>query len=315
MPKQRNSRTDYLTDLVARGLLRAVMLLPYGARVRTMGWLAAHVLAPAAGWRKRIRANLSHVLPDLPRDEVRRLTRAVPDNVGRTLIEVYSGPELAARARVTPLSGPGLPALDAALAAGRPVLVVTAHTGNFAALRPALETRGLKIAALYRPMEIAQFNRHYRDALAGMGEPLFPTTRKGLAGFLKHLRSGGAGFVLTDIHAAGGARLDFFGKPAPSPLSAAKWALQYDALMLPVFSRRLPDGLSFEMRVDAPIAPATPEEMTAEVNRRLEAFVRQDLAQWFWIHRRWKPERHARPDSAAGPATAPAARRAGRDDV
>ena len=50
-------------------------------------------------------------------------TRAVPDNVGRTLIEIYSGPEFIARAVSHPLTGPGVAALEQAHRDGRPVIV------------------------------------------------------------------------------------------------------------------------------------------------------------------------------------------------
>ena len=34
--------------------------------------------------------------------------------------------------------------------------------------------------------------------------------------------------------------------------------------------------------------------LTQEVNDRLERMVRANMVQWFWIHRRWKPERERR---------------------
>ena len=299
MPKRRSTSADYWTDLLSRVLIGGMKTLPYRYRVPAMGRFVSRVLAPAAGWDRRVRANLAHALPDLPEAEIRRLVRAVPDNVGRTLVEVYSGGELKRRLAGLRPTGPGLAALEQARAAGRPILFVTAHTGNFAALRPVLEAAGYPVAALYRPMDIAAFNEHYRAALAEMGEPLLPTDRKGLAAFVRNLSRGGNGFLLTDVYNIGGAPVTFFGQTAPSPVSAAKWALRYDALLVPAYSRRLPSGLDFEMIVDAPIPPGDPVEMTQQINDRLEAFVRDNLEQWFWIHRRWKPERDRGPEGAA----------------
>ena len=70
--------------------------------------------------------------------------------------------------------------------------------------------------------------------------------------------------------------------------SAAELALKYDALPVPTYATRRPDGLSFEILVDAPIPRGTAEEMTQALNDHLEAHVRQHVAQWFWIHKRWK---------------------------
>ena len=68
---------DYTVNIVIRAAIGTAMLMPYETRVRGMGWLTAHVLAPIGGFRKRIRMNLAHVLPDLPKAEVDRMARAV----------------------------------------------------------------------------------------------------------------------------------------------------------------------------------------------------------------------------------------------
>ncbi|GAB1363607.1 hypothetical protein MASR1M32_28430 [Rhodobacter sp.] len=86
------SLRHWLQDRFLRGLIWVLMCLPYRWRVPLCGWTVSHLVAPAAGYRKRIRDNLAHVLPDLPADEVARIVRKVPDNVGRTIIEIYSGP-------------------------------------------------------------------------------------------------------------------------------------------------------------------------------------------------------------------------------
>jgi KDO2-lipid IV(A) lauroyltransferase len=65
-------------------------------------------------------------------------------------------------------------------------------------------------------------------------------------------------------------------------------ALKYDALVVPVYGRRLPDGLNFELIFERPIAHTTPPEMTQALNDSLEAQVRADMKQWLWIHRRWR---------------------------
>lgn len=284
----RGTAAQYLQNRVLRGLIGAARLLPYRVRVPAMGWLASRVIAPLAGWRRRIRANLAHVRPDLPEAEVARLTRAVPDNVGRTLIELYSGAEFVARARAAPVTGPGLPALDAARAAGRPVILVTGHFGNYDAARAALIARGHNMGALYRRMSNPWFNEHYVRTITAIGEPMFEQGRKGMSQMVRHVRGGGVLGILTDLNAYGGARLDYFGKPALTSLVTAELALKYDAALIPVYSIRQPDGLSFEIRLLDEIPHSDPETMTQAVNDGLEALVREHMEQWFWIHRRWK---------------------------
>jgi KDO2-lipid IV(A) lauroyltransferase len=278
----------WLQDRFLRGLIGALMRLPYRWRVPLCGWAVARIVAPVAGYRGRIRDNLAHVMPDLPRAEVERIVRAVPDNVGRTVIEIYSGAEFIAHAVSHPLTGEGVQALEEAHRAGRPVILVTGHFGNYDASRAALIAQGYRVGALYMPMNNPYFNAHYEEAIGRIGRPLFPRGKKGLGEMVRHLRSGGMLGMLIDQNMGHGARLSFFGKTALTALSAADLALKYDALLVPTYGIRGVDGLSFTILVEAPIPHSTPEAMTQALNDSLEALARRHMDQWFWIHRRWK---------------------------
>ncbi len=286
-PTPFNTR-HWLQDRALRGLIWLLLRLPYRWRVPLCGWVMSRVIAPLAGYRGRIRDNLRMVLPDLREAEVSRILRAVPDNVGRTVIEIYSGPEFVAHALNNPPTGAGVQALEAAHQARRPVILVTGHFGNYDASRAALIARGYRVGALYMPMGNPYFNEHYVRAISGIGTPLFPRGRAGLASMVRHLRSGGMLGMLVDQHMRHGEELTFFGRQALTALSAAELALKYDALLVPTYAVRNPDGLSFDIIVEAPIPQGSPEAMTQALNDSLEALVRQHLDQWFWIHRRWK---------------------------
>lgn len=281
-----------------RWLIAGLLALPYGWRVPLCGWVMSRIIAPFAGYDDRVRENLALVLPDLPESEVRRLMRVVPNNVGRTLIEIYSGKEFVSRATAHPIRGAGLAALDEAHAAGRPVILVTGHFGNYDASRAALIARGFRVGALYMTMSDPAFNAHYVRAISGIGTPVFPRGPEGLKGMVKFLRGGGMLGMLVDQHMAHGLPLPFFGRPARTALSAADLALKYNALLVPTYGIRQPDGLSFEVVVEPPIPHGTPEAMTQALNDSLEALVRQHLDQWFWIHRRWKM--HPEPGTGTG---------------
>lgn len=279
---------DRLENALILGLIRGLLLLPYGWRVPLCGWVMAHLVAPVAGYRRRIRSNLALILPDLPPAEVERIVRAVPDNVGRTLIEIYSGAAFTARAASLPLTGAGVGILEAAHREGRPVVLVTGHFGNYDASRAALIARGYRVGALYNPMKNRAFNAHYVRAISAIGTPLFARGKRGLAEMVRHLRSGGMLGLLIDQHMRHGAELTFFGHRALTALSAAELALKYDALVIPTYGIRQPDGLSFQIVVEPPIPAGPPEAMTQALNDSLEALVRRHPEQWLWIHRRWK---------------------------
>lgn len=281
----------FLVNLVLRSMIFIARMLPYGPRIRLMGWLTAHVIAPLAGWHQRVRDNLAYVFPDLPKAEVERLARAVPDNAGRALMEIYSGADFIARVKDLTPTGAGVEALARARAEGQPVILVTGHFGNYDAPRAWLGANGYPVGGLYNPMRNFWFNQHYVAAISAIASPVFPRGRAGLGDMIRFLKGGGMLGMVIDQYMRHGPRLDFLGRPAPTALSAAELALKYNALLVPIYGIRQEDGLSFDLRIEAPIPHGDPTEMTKALNDSLSALVREHMDQWFWIHRRWKPER------------------------
>ncbi|RYG91540.1 lauroyl acyltransferase [Loktanella sp. IMCC34160] len=279
---------DWLQAKVVLSLLWFLRLLPYPKRVAVGGWLFQHVLAPVAGHRKRIRDNLALVWSDLPRDRVEGLVRQVPNFVGRTVTELFSPRDFSEVARQAPVTGPGLAVLEECKTAGRPVILVSGHFGNYDVVRAGLGARGFEIGALYRPMDNRYFNDAYLASILQIGAPLFPRGREGMADMVRFLKRGGALAVLIDQHMRQGEPLTFFNKTAMTATSTAKLAIKYDAPIVPFYSIRQPDGLSFELVLEAPVEKGTAEEMTQALNDSLEARVRANPEQWLWSHRRWK---------------------------
>jgi KDO2-lipid IV(A) lauroyltransferase len=289
------SLADWLVDLVVRGLLAIARTLPYDSRVPFMGWVTSRLIAPIAGYRRRAVSHLAMTHPAMSRAERYRIANGVADNFGRTLAEIYSGQEFASRvAASNPLSGAGLSALLSAASEGRPVILAVAHFGNYDAMRSALVAKGIEVGAVYRPMDNPYFNAHYTQAIHKIAEPLFPRTRTGIVEMVRFLRKGGVLALGVDQHYASGESLMFFGLPAMTTLSPATFALKYGCDLIPIHAIRRPNGLDFDVRVDAPIAHSTPVEMMQAVNDNLESVVRDHMDQWFWIHRRWKPHRRQR---------------------
>ena len=303
MSKKSDSRAqkaiDYSVNLVLKAAIGLALLLPYATRVRLMGWLTSRVFSPIGGFRKRVRQNLAHVMPDMPEEQVRTLCRAVPDNAGRTLIEIHSGQEFVARAIKAPIEGPGLARLEAARAEGRPVILVTGHMGNYDAVRANLIHRGYNMGALYRRMSNPYFNDHYVRSISEIGTPMFEQGRKGMVEMVRHIKSGGILGILTDLYYGAGEPLDFLGQIAYTSPITAELALKYNAALIPVYGLREPDGLSFRIVAQDEIPHSDARTMTQAVNDGLSELVRAHPEQWFWIHRRWKTKRpKARPPKA-----------------
>ncbi len=278
----------YLSNALIVGIIGLALALPYTVRVRFIGAVVQHILGPLAGYRKRARDNLSMIWPQMPLADQRRTASRCLNNVGRSFIENYSAREFPARmAKLTP-QGPGFAALEKAAADGRPVILVTGHFGNYEAARAALVARGYAIGGLYRDMKNPYFNAHYVKTMEAFGGPVFAQGRRGTAGFVRHLKNGGQLVLLFDQHVFGAPPLDFLGEPANTALSAAELALRFDALLIPFYGIRQPDGLSFAAVLEEPVPHSDARRMTQALNDSLSARIKANPEQWFWVHRRWR---------------------------
>lgn len=281
---------DYLSNALIVGVIRLALALPYATRVRFVGWLVERVIGPLAGYRKRALDNLSLIWPDLPEARRSEIASRCLNNVGRSFIENYSAKDFPTRMAQNTPQGPGAAALEAAVKADRPVILVSGHFGNYEATRAALVARGYDIGGLYRDMKNPYFNAHYVKTMEAFGGPVFPQGRKGTAGFVRHLKGGGQLVLLFDQHVLFAPVLDFMGEPARTALSAAELALRYDALLIPFYGIRQADGLSFETVLEAPVPHSDPVTMTQALNDSLSDRIRQAPEQWFWVHRRWRAD-------------------------
>ncbi|CUH81519.1 Lipid A biosynthesis lauroyl acyltransferase [Tritonibacter multivorans] len=277
----------YVENLALRTLIGGIGLLPYEWRVPMMGRIM-RLAAPVAGYDKRVRENLALTSPQLSPAEVNRITAEVCDNVGRTLSELYAGAPFRKRAAQAQITGDGFAAFEAARAAGRPVVLVTAHFGNYDAARSKLTQMGHPMGSLYRRMANPYFNAHYVEAIEATGKPMFEQGKRGMVELVRHLKKGGIIAIVADVHTYGGVELPFFGQAAETSLVPAELALKYNAAFIPVYGIRKENGLDFEVRMNAEVPASDAETMTRAVLQDLEEVARDHMGQWFWIHRRWK---------------------------
>ena len=278
---------QWLSGFAIRILIGLLQQLPYRIRLHMCGRMMSSVVAPLSGARRRIRENLRLVMPDLPKSEVERLVGKVPYNMGRSLMEIFSGPEFIERVCGLPLTGPGGAALEKAHREGRGVLLVTGHIGNYDAVRAALLARGYRVGGIYKRMANPYFNHIYVNAITKIGTPLFENDRSGMVSMVRFLRDGGMVGMVLDQRINDAEVLQFMGKPARTALSAAELALRHNAVVLPCYGIATADG-SYEIVIESPIPHNRPEIMTQALNDSLEARVRATPEQWMWTHWRWK---------------------------
>lgn len=278
---------DGLLSAVVLGLVWALRVLPYRFRVAALGFVAARVIGPLAGYRQRVVDNLALVQPDLTKADAQRLFIESADNLGRNVAEIFYWQDFLKLVAASKPHGPGWDEVSKALAANKPIIFISGHFGNLNALRARATLMGHNIVGIFQPLENEKLNARYVDAMRAVA-PMVPRDASGMRAFMKELKEGRPVAILHDQSLPTGADLTFFGKTAKTVLTPAELALRFKALLVPCYAIRQPDGVSFELIVEQPIPHSTPEEMMQLANNSLESRVRDNMGQWLWMHRRWK---------------------------
>lgn len=242
-------------------------------------------LGPWMWFAWRAEDNLKRVMPALDARGRRRVVAQMSGNFARTGVEYAQLPALAARA--ARFSVTGLDHLaEARRAADGRLIVVSAHYGNWEAVRAVAALQGAPLAIIYRAFNNKRIDDKFYSYIVSAGWPAFRKGRIGARQLFAHVRGGGGALILVDQRLGGAPVLDFMGRPAETSLAAAQLARTLKAPLLPAVAARRGDG--FDVRFEPPIASGSPIEMSQAINDRITEWVTTEPGQWFWLHRRWR---------------------------
>lgn len=182
------------------------------------------------------------------------------------------------------------PALDRSR---KNIVAAIGHFGNFELYARIQEVRrDLQGATTYRALKPEGANRLLQSLRGKNGCRFFERRTEG-QGLRQLLDQGGVIVgLLVDQHSRGLVS-PFLGHQCHTNLAAAVFALRYDCTLFPIICHRVGLG-KWRLEVGEQIATReadalrTSEAIMGDVNWALEAAVRQDPANWFWVHRRWK---------------------------
>ena len=232
--------------------------------------------------------------------EARALIRQVYKNIGANAAEDLMLGRILRKKSVAELCTiEGREHLEAALAQGRGVLMLTGHFGNWelgGLVTAHLVGHVLAVARELGNPLLWEYTQRWREraGLEVVGR------RAAARRLVRHLKQGGKVLMLIDQNQRqGGVFVDFFGKLASTVPTPARLALRYDVPVLMGYIRRVGNGSQHHAKIE-PVEVIRTGDFEADVvantarfTKKIEQFVREHPDQWFWLHRRW----HKRPPS------------------
>ena len=265
-------------------------------------WSWQRALADALAWawhkldarESRVtRRNLELAYPELPterraalqRDVLRTTARQVPE----TLYLWTHAPAANLARHLREHHGQAL--YDAALAAGKGVIVVAPHYGNWELLNQWLASRG-PFAFVYAPPENPVGDAFLQLARGGDNVRQVRAEGPAVRQLFKVLKEGGCVAILPDQQPKNGdgVFVPFFGVQALTMTLVNRLAERTGATVLYAWCERIGPDIEFALHVEpAPPQIADPDPLLAAttLNAGIERIARRDPAQYQWTYKRY----------------------------
>ncbi len=284
---------ERLKGALIAGFLRLFALLPFGVAQR---------LGAFAGWlmwklpnrsRDVTRINLSHCMPELGEAELNDLVRRTLLDTGRSFAEsacawMWSPHKTVGLIRE--VEGEHL--LSEALAAGKGVVAITSHLGNWEVLNHWYCLRAKPII-FYRPPKQKAVDDLLKRQRTQLGNKVAASTREGIISVMREVRRGGAVGIPADPEPAlkSGVFVPFFATQALTSKFVPNLLKGSEAQALFFHCVRLPDNSGFKVILEAaPEALYSQDEYEAVacMSAVIERYVRRWPSQYMWSMKRFK---------------------------
>jgi Kdo2-lipid IVA lauroyltransferase/acyltransferase len=177
----------------------------------------------------------------------------------------------------------------------KPVVFFSGHFANFELMAKCLQELGFNIGAIYRPLNNIFLNPIMEFIRKKYICPIqIEKGSNGTKKLIKHISTNGPLALMIDQRLSSSIRVPFFNQPASTTTTPAQLAIKYDALLIPVFLKRL-EKTNFEFFIEEPLIINRTSDydkdifnITQIMNKKIEEFIKRDPAHWLWSHDRWK---------------------------
>lgn len=287
-----------MTSLLQRAEAVLLWLLYHGLGLlpldmaSALGGAIARTLGPHLPPSKRAKRNLELALPDADHDAI---IKDMWDNLGRSAGEYpHSVKFFRDPTRIELVGDRSFKELQAK---NQPVIFFSGHIGNWELTFPLMAILRVTATGVFRAPDNPYLNWLFdRHVTTSADLEMTPKGPVGARRSIEALSKGRSLVLFVDQKMNDGMAVPFFGRPAMTAPALATLALKYGTPVVPFRLVRL-KGARFRAELLAPIVFTSTGDRSAdqlramtEVNQILEGWIRENPAQWLWLHRRWPKE-------------------------
>jgi Kdo2-lipid IVA lauroyltransferase/acyltransferase len=293
---------DFGVYLAVRLVVAVVQALPLEICERGAVLLAA-LAGRVLGVRRRVvEENIRIAFPNLPPDEREAIAREMWRHLFLMTAEIAHTPRKVHETNWKDHSHIVNQELFVrTLLCGRPLVLISAHFGNFELGGYLMGLFGFPTYTVARRLDNRYLDRFINDFRGRTGQFMLP--KQGSREMIQGVLERGGVLTLLGDQAAGekACWVNFFGRPASTHKAVAAFSLANGAPTMVSYTRRLDRPLHYEVGPEAICDPLSADFQLGSIpllaqwyTNHLENLVRRSPGQYWWLHRRWKGQPPAR---------------------
>jgi len=248
-------------------------------------------IGPLFRSKKIIHSNIKKAIPDINSDNLNNITKLMWNNYGRVFAEYMFIKDFRIGKLSSQIEIDGQEILNEIKKFNKQVIFISGHLSNFELMAMHLDKTGIKLSAIYRPLNNIFLN------------PLMERIRKnyicknqikkGIGGMKKLIdlkKNNYSTALMIDQRVSEGILSDFFNQKALTTTIPAQLVKKFNIPIVPIYIERI-EGINFKITINKPInfsKEASIKNITDELNSILEKMIITKPEQWIWSHNRWK---------------------------
>ena len=241
--------------------------------------------------KKIILSNIKKAFPKYDSKHSDTLTKIMWNNYGRVFAEYMFMKDFRFGKLQQNIEIEGQNILEEIKNTNNQVVFISGHFSNFELMAMYLEKSGIKLSAIYRPLNNIFLNRimeKIRKKYICKNQ-----IKKGIGGLKKIITLKKNNFstaLMIDQRVSEGILSKFFHEKALTTTIPAQLVRRFNIAVVPVYIERV-KGINFKIIINKPIKfskEISTEEITEELNKIIENMIIKKPGLWIWSHNRWK---------------------------
>ena len=238
-----------------------------------------------------IKSNIQRAIPKINLSKVKIITKDMWNNYGRTLSEYMFLKGFRSNQFKSNINIVGKEILEKIKLEKTPVIFVSGHFSNFELMAMEIEKSGIKLSAIYRPLNNIFLNilmERIRKKYICKNQ-----IKKGTSGVRELLRLYKKNYsiaLMIDQRVSQGIKSRFFDEEAFTTTIPAQFIKKFNCKLVPISIERH-NGVNFSIKIEKPMVfskDSSSEKITRDLNIWLEKAILKNPGQWIWSHDRWK---------------------------